>query len=105
MPPTVLQPAGFGEPLSTGGVRLAGARGWGWGWRGWGGAGWQTATVSNIPIGTLIVDLVDPSEKRLVWRGVATEYVDKILKMDPEEKTKAANEAMAKLFKEYPPRA
>ena len=31
MPPTVLQPAGFGERLSTGGVRLAGAGGWGWG--------------------------------------------------------------------------
>ena len=63
--------------------------GWGWGWRGWGGPGWQTATVSNIPIGTLIVSIVDPSEKRLVWRGVATEYVDKILKMDAEEKTKS----------------
>jgi hypothetical protein len=39
-----------------------------------------------------------------VWRGIATEYVDKIVKMSPEEKTKAANEAMQKLFKDYPPK-
>jgi hypothetical protein len=78
--------------------------GWGWGWRGWGGPGWSQATVRNVPIGTLIVDLVDSQEKRLVWRGIATEYIDKIVKMDPEEKTKAANEAMQKLFKEFPPR-
>jgi uncharacterized protein DUF4136 len=78
--------------------------GWGWGWRGWGGPGWSTATVRNVPIGTLIVDLVDPTEKRLVWRGIATEYVDKILAMSPEEKTKAAHEAMGKLFKDYPPK-
>jgi hypothetical protein len=78
--------------------------GWGWGWRGWGGPAWSTATVRNVPIGTLIVDLVDANEKRLVWRGIATEYVDKILAMSPEEKTKAANEAMQKLFENYPPK-
>ncbi len=44
----------------------------GFGYRGWGGmGGMATTTEQNIPIGTLIVDLVDPNSKEMVWRGTA----------------------------------
>src|SRR5512144_2762725 len=44
--------------------------GWGYGWR-WGGGGMSTATVQEVPVGTLIVDLADARQKELVWRGTA----------------------------------
>jgi hypothetical protein len=79
--------------------------GWGYGWRGgWGGGGMgvSTATVSEIPVGTLVVDLVDAKEKELVWRGTATDTLKP--ERTPEEKEKALGEALAKLFEGYPPK-
>jgi hypothetical protein len=76
--------------------------GWGYGW-GWGyGAGMTTSTVSQIPVGTLIVDLVDTNQKQLVWRGTAT----KTLSPDasPETKQKNLQEAVAKMFANFPPK-
>jgi hypothetical protein len=75
--------------------------GWGYGW-GWGyGAGMTTSTVSQIPVGTLIVDLVDANQKQLVWRGTAT----KTLSPDASPETKQENlqKALAKMFASYPP--
>jgi uncharacterized protein YceK len=76
--------------------------GWGYGW-GWGyGAGMTTSTVSQIPVGTLIVDLVDVNQKQMVWRGTAT----KTLSPDasPESKQKNLQEAVAKMFANFPPK-
>ncbi|HEX4441193.1 MAG TPA: DUF4136 domain-containing protein [Thermoanaerobaculia bacterium] len=76
--------------------------GWGYGW-GWGyGAGMTTSTVSQIPVGTLIVDLVDVSQKQMVWRGTAT----KTLSPDasPESKQKNLQEAVSKMFANFPPK-
>ncbi|MEE9264899.1 MAG: DUF4136 domain-containing protein [Vicinamibacteria bacterium] len=50
-------------------------------------------------MGTLVVDIWDASTKKLVWRGTAS----KTLSDDPSKSTKNINEAMAKIFKEYPP--
>ena len=49
----------------------------GYGYRGWGGmgGGMATTTQQNIPIGTLIVDLVDPATHEMVWRGTASDQV------------------------------
>jgi hypothetical protein len=49
----------------------------GFGYRGWDGmgGGMTTATQTNIPIGTQIVDLVDPKTKEMVWRGIAQDQV------------------------------
>ncbi len=50
--------------------------GGGFGYRGWGGmGGMATATETNIPMGTLVVDLVNPKTKEMVWRGTATDQV------------------------------
>ena len=80
--------------------------GWGYGWHGgWygGGMGVSTATVQEIPVGTLVVDLVDSRQKELVWRGTASDTLKP--ERSPEEKEKALGEALAKLFEKYPPPA
>ena len=71
--------------------------GWGRGWRG----GTGVTTVQNVPVGTLIVDLVDASANKLVWRGTATDTIDR--SSTGREKQEALDSAMAKLFAGYPP--
>jgi hypothetical protein len=61
----------------------------------------QTSTVSEVPVGTLIVDLVDANRKELVWRGTASDTLDP--EASPEKKEKNLQEAMAKLLANYPP--
>jgi hypothetical protein len=77
--------------------------GMGWGGRGW-GSGWDGSVqgqTSSVPIGTIVVDLYDPAQKQLIWRGDATKTID--LKKDPDKNYKNLQKAMAKLFKSYPP--
>jgi len=74
--------------------------GTGGGWR-WGG-GMATATSSTIDIGTLVVDLYDPATKQLVWSGRATKTIDPSSNQQKNEKN--LDKAMAKLFKNYPPK-
>lgn len=73
----------------------------GWGYYGGYGGGVTTATVREIPIGTLIVDLVDAAEKRLVWQGTATDSLDP--KASPEKKEFLVKEAVHKMLAAYPP--
>jgi Domain of unknown function (DUF4136) len=70
------------------------------GYRGWGGmgGGMATTTEQNIPIGTLIVDMVDPNSKEMVWRGTAT---DQVTATGEDQGT--INQAMEKLFANFPP--
>jgi hypothetical protein len=75
--------------------------GYGWGWYG-GGMGMTTSTVQQIPVGTLIVDLVDAKQKELVWRGTATKTLNP--DASPETKQKNLQEALAKMFESYPPK-
>ena len=73
--------------------------GGGWGYRGWGGmGGMTTATETKIPIGTLVVDLVNPKTKELVWRGTASDQVS----ASGAEQGQIQN-AIAELFKNFPP--
>ena len=73
--------------------------GWGYGWRYHGGM--TTSTVEEIPVGTLIVDLVDAKQKELVWRGTASDTLNP--EATPEEREKKLAEAVAKMFATYPP--
>ena len=68
------------------------------GWGGWGGGGMATTTVQKIPIGTLVIDLVDPATKEMVWRGQASDQVS-----GKGEDSGKVDEAMQKLFKDFPP--
>ena len=76
--------------------------GWGWGWR-WRGPYWNTARVEQIPIGTLMVDLIDTKAKELVWRGSAS----RILSADetPKDRDEKVQEAVNKLFDGFPPKS
>ncbi|HZC43543.1 MAG TPA: DUF4136 domain-containing protein [Acidobacteriaceae bacterium] len=72
------------------------------GWYGGGpSSGFSTGQTSTIYVGQVAVDMYDPSNKDLVWRGVVSKTIDQ--KAKPEKQTKNLNKAMAKLFKKYPP--
>ena len=73
--------------------------GYGYGWRY--GGGMSTSTVTEVPVGTLIVDLVDAGKKELVWRGTASDTLNP--EASPEKKEQNLQEALAKLFANYPP--
>lgn len=76
--------------------------GWGGGWYGYGGGGGiTTATTSTIQIGQIDLDMYDPMEKKLVWRGTASKTLD--TKAKPEKRQKNLTKGIAKLLKNYPP--
>lgn len=68
----------------------------------WGG-GMGTATSSTIKIGTLVLDVYDPSTKSLVWKGEATKTINP--SDNPEKNQQNMNKAMQKLLKDFPPKA
>jgi len=66
----------------------------------WGGM--ATATSSTINIGTLVLDMYNPSTKQLVWTGNATKTIDP--SSNQEKNQQRLNKAIAKLLKNYPPK-
>lgn len=68
---------------------------------GYGGWGSTSLNVSNIPVGTLMIDLVDRDDDELVWRGVTSGSV----KSTPAKSEKQIRKKISKLFRKYPPRA
>jgi hypothetical protein len=73
---------------------------WGSGGRVMGGMG--SATSSTISVGTLVLDMHDPSSKQLVWTGNASKTIAP--KGSQEKNEKNLNKAMAKLLKNFPPK-
>jgi Domain of unknown function (DUF4136) len=67
---------------------------------GWGG-GMGTATSSTINVGTLVLDMYDPTTKQLVWTGNATKTIDP--SSNEEKNQKRLDKAMEKLLKHFPP--
>ncbi|MFQ6112719.1 MAG: DUF4136 domain-containing protein [bacterium] len=65
-------------------------------WRGWPRG--RRVYVHSYKEGTLVVDIVDPDLKQLIWRGLATDVVD-----DPEESEEKINEAVKKILERFPP--
>jgi hypothetical protein len=76
------------------------AYGMGGGWRL--GGGMATATQSTIHVGSLVLDMYDPSTKQLVWTGTATKTINPSSKQSKNEEH--LNKAMAKLLKDFPPK-
>jgi hypothetical protein len=64
-------------------------------------SGIDQGQTSTIPVGILLVDLIDTKRNQLVWRGDATKTLD--LKKDPNKNYRNLQKAMQKLFKNYPP--
>lgn len=66
----------------------------------WGG-GMATAQSTTINVGTLVLDMYDPTNKQLVWTGRATKTIDP---GSQEKKQKNLDKAMQKLLKNFPPK-
>ena len=71
------------------------------GWYGWGGSRPRARTYINV--GTLNLDFYDVALTRQVWRGEATKTLNP--PKDPVELQAKIDKAMAKLLKNFPPRA
>ncbi|HSP93557.1 MAG TPA: DUF4136 domain-containing protein [Thermoanaerobaculia bacterium] len=71
---------------------------WGYGCR-WGG-GVATTAVTEIPVGTLIIDLVDAERACLVWRGRATDTIGP----DSEARERQLQKAVARMLEGFPPK-
>jgi hypothetical protein len=75
-----------------------------YGWRyggGWAG-GTTTTSVRDILMGTLVIDVADAKKGELAWRGMGVKEVKTDAK--PEKRDKSINEAVKKIFKNYPPK-
>jgi hypothetical protein len=72
-----------------------------WGW-GMGGMGMGTATTTysedDYIEGTLVVDMYDAAEKKLVWQGILTTVV----KDNPKKREKTIPKKIHKLMREFP---
>ena len=62
---------------------------------------WGNTTVT-IHKGELVVDLLDPAAKKLVWRGMAQ---DNLASHDKNKLLDQVNNAVTKMFKDYPPKS
>jgi|SRR5580692_2829447 hypothetical protein len=68
----------------------------------WGG-GMASATSSTIQIGTLGFDVYDTGAQKLLWRGIATKTLNP--SKDPQKNQDRLNKGVAKLLKDFPPKA
>jgi hypothetical protein len=84
--------------FSTGYAGGYGPYGWGWG----GGMGSTTTQVRDILIGTLVIDVADAKQSKLAWRGMGVKEVK--TQTNPEKRDKSINDAVKKIFKNYPPK-
>jgi hypothetical protein len=82
--------------------------GWGYG-PGWHGGGWygggggiSSGQTSTIYVGQLAFDFYSPKPHTLIWRGVASKTID--VEAKPEKQQKNLTKAVAKVFKNYPPK-
>jgi Domain of unknown function (DUF4136) len=69
------------------------------------GYGWWTGGASSqatggVPVGTLVVDLVDPAKNQLVWRGQATGTVPSTGALRKEK----LRIALDRIFADFPPK-
>ena len=77
----------------------------GYGWGGWYGPGYgaggvQNTTVQQIPVGTLVVDLVDIKTNQMVWRSTAT---DDLRQSDnPQQAQQRVDNAVKAMFSRWP---
>ncbi len=68
------------------------------GWR-WGGFGESTTWVEHYEVGTLIIDMFDSRDKKLIWRGSASDSLpDK-----PDKAIKDLEKSVDKMFDHFPP--
>jgi hypothetical protein len=65
----------------------------------WNG-GMRTSTTREYEVGTLVVDILDPKEYKLIWRSTGKDRLKS--KKDPEAVTRGINEAISAIMKDFP---
>jgi Domain of unknown function (DUF4136) len=65
-----------------------------------GGPSW--ARLERVPVGTLVIGVIDGKTHSMVWRAAATKDLDS--SANPEKREKSINKAVEKMFKHYPAR-
>jgi len=60
-----------------------------------------TVTTFHYTEGTLLIDIIDPKAKKLLWRGTGTKVVDP--NATSEQKTATVKDAVAKILAKFPP--
>lgn len=77
--------------------------GWGYGYRRpYGYSGRSRQHAYEYKEGALIIDMVNPDTKKLMWRGSATDEVSASAK--PDKKNKQIKEAVDRILQEFPPK-
>ena len=82
------------------GMGHRGMRSPGWGWGG-GMSMQQSHTVineTNYIEGTLMIELFDPKDKKLIWQAIGTKTVSE----DPKKREKGIPKKVAAIMKVYP---
>ena len=66
------------------------------------GPGWtgSSDSIKTVYKGELAVDMYDPANQHLIWRGVASKSLDR--KAPAEKRPKNLEKAVSKLMKDYP---
>ena len=62
----------------------------------------STTALRAFPVGTLLIDMVSPSEKAVVWRGVAQAELD--LERPQEERRQRLEQAVREVLAKFPPK-
>ncbi len=75
--------------------------GYGYGYGGWGGPGYARTYVTQYELGTLILDVLDPKTKTLVWRGSGSAVLGEAL--TPEDRDRRVREAVEEILAKFPP--
>jgi len=88
------------QRLESGGTSVGVARG-PYGGYGWGAGYGGGVTTYEYKEGTLILDLIQPTNKQLVWRAT----IIGTLQESNADNVELGNEAIAKAFESYPPPA
>ena len=70
--------------------------------RGWGSAGFldSQATLDDVPVDTLIIDMYDTKTHKLLWRGTVTETVA----TSEDKNDQKIDKAVTLLIGKYPPK-
>lgn len=83
----------------TGGYGFYGGWGWGYGGMGMGiGGSYTTYSESSYNEGTLVVDMYNDADKKMVWQGV----IQTVVKDNPKKRQKTIPMKVKKLMKKYP---
>ena len=72
--------------------------------RGWGSGGFldTAATVQDVPLNTLVVDMYDTKTHKLLWRGMVTEPA--LVSGSEDKKDNAIDKEVTMLIGKYPPK-